>query len=231
MPQDDSIKKRLVRFPVRVGDGCLRERTAGAGGSGKPGIFRENGFNRKKGEWRMSAMNNWGKTGIVLLAVGFVFAQVPLALAADSKEMKMAPADGKMTAQAAKKMDAKAEKMVMQGTGMMMKGKKDLMAGLAKQKLTKDPKLMDDIKKLGKGEKAVMEGNKMIKTKKTMAKEKIMAGTTMMMEASDAIAAELKSRGAMQEGKLGEGEKLITRGMNKMMEGKNGMMDGFKDWE
>jgi hypothetical protein len=223
MRQDHWMKKRLVRFPVRVGDGCLRDRTAGAAGSGKPGNFRENGLNRKKGEWRMSEINNWGKTGIILLAVGFVFTQVPLAPAADSKEMKMSAKD--------QKMETKAEKTVMQGTGMMMKGKKDLMAGLAKQKLAKDPKLMEDIKKLNKGEKEVMAGNKMIKTKKTMAKEKIMAGTTMMMEASDAIAAELKSRGAMQGGKLGEGEKLITRGMDKMLEGKNGMMDGFKDWE
>ena len=59
----------------------------------------------------------------------------------------------------------------------------------------------------------------------------IMSGTTMMMEAKDAIMAELKSRGMMQEGKLQEGEKLISNGDNKMLEGKNGMMDGFKNWE
>jgi hypothetical protein len=160
----------------------------------------------------MRTIREWKKVVVILMAVGFVFSQMlSSALAAD----------------------AKAEKMVMKGTDMMMKGKKDLMAGLGKQKLTKDPKLMTEINKLNEGEKGVVAGNKLIKKEKerTKGKEMIMSGTTMMMEAKDAIMAELKSRGMLQEGKLKEGEKLMVQGDNKMLEGKNGMMDGFKKWE
>lgn len=160
----------------------------------------------------MISISNWKRAGVILLAVGFIFCQMlSSALAAD----------------------ANAEKTVLKGTELMMKGKKDLVAGLGKQKLDKDPKLMTEINKLKEGEKEVVAGNKLMKRKdeKVKGKEMIMSGTTMMMEAKDAIMADLKSRGMMQEGKLKEGEKLITQGDNKMLEGKNGMMDGFKNWE
>ncbi len=42
---------------------------------------------------------------------------------------------------------------------------------------------------------------------------------------------ELKARGMMPEGKLKEGEKTIQQGEMKMLEGKNDMMDSFKNWE
>lgn len=162
----------------------------------------------------MEFMSNWKRVGVISMAAGFAFClMLSTALAAE--------------------MDKKAEKMVMDGTKTMMTGKKDLMAGLGKQKLTKDPKLAEAIKKLNAGDKEVVAGNKMMgkKGERTKAKEKIMSGTTMMMEAKDAIMAELKSRGMMKEGKLEEGEKLMVQGDNKMLEGKNGMMDGFKNWE
>ncbi len=160
----------------------------------------------------MRSMSEWKKVVVMLAAVGLVFS---------------------LTLSEGLAADAKAEKMVMKGTSMMMKGKKDLMTGLGKQKLTKDPKLVTEINKLNEGEKEVLAGNKLLKKKdeRIRGKEMIMSGTTMMMEAKDAIMAELKSRGMMQEGKLKEGEKLIARGDNKMLEGKNGMMDGFKNWE
>ena len=174
----------------------------------------------------MRSIGEWKRAAVIALAVGCVFSlALSEALAAEAKAGKMETKGMQM--------DTKAEKMVMQGTGMMMKGKKDLTAGLGKQKLTKDPKLAAEINKLNEGEKQVVAGNKLIKKKdgRTKGKEMIMNGTTMMMEGKDAIMAELKSRGMMQEGKLKEGEKLITQGDNRMLEGKNGMMDGFKNWE
>ena len=180
----------------------------------------------------MRTIGEWKKVAVILMAVGFVFSQMlSSALAAESKSGKMGMEGTKMTMKG--EADKKSEKMVLKGTSMMMKGKKDLMAGLGKQKLTKDPKLVTEINKLNEGEKGVVAGNKLIKKEKerTKGKEMIMSGTTMMMEAKDAIMADLKSRGMLQEGKLKEGEKLMVQGDNKMLEGKNGMMDGFKNWE
>jgi hypothetical protein len=180
----------------------------------------------------MKSIGNWKKAGIISLAAGFIFCVAASgALAAEMKaEKKEMKGSGAMEKE---KAVSPAEKAVVAGVKMMMKGKKDLLAGLGKQKLSKDPKFVTEINKLNEGDKQVMAGNKMIgkKGERTKAKEMIMAGTTMMMEAKDAIMAELKSRGMMQEGKLQEGEKLISNGDNKMLEGKNGMMDGLKNWE
>jgi hypothetical protein len=135
--------------------------------------------------------------------------------------------------QALAQKDTEAKKKVIQGVDEMMAGKKMLMNGLGKQKLAKDPKLENGIKMLNEGEKMTMKGKNLMKAKaekgKVMGKEEIMSGTTKMMEGTDTIMNELKARGMMQEGNLKGGEKIIKQGDNGMLEGKNLMMDGFKN--
>jgi hypothetical protein len=129
--------------------------------------------------------------------------------------------------------DTKSSQQVLQGVDKMMEGKKALMQALTKQKLEKDPKLANGIKMLNEGEKLAMTGKNLMKGKaekgKIKGKEEIMKGTTDMMQGKDAIMNELKARGMMQEGKLKGDEKMIQQGEMKMLEGKNLMMDGFKN--
>jgi hypothetical protein len=63
------------------------------------------------------------------------------------------------------------------------------------------------------------------------SKEMIMGGSTRMMEGKDAIMNELKAKGMMSEGNLQEGEKMVREAEMKMLEGKNEMMDGFRNWK
>jgi len=135
--------------------------------------------------------------------------------------------------QALAQQDTKAKQQVLQGVDKMMEGKNALTKALTKQKLEKDPKLANGIKMLNGGEKLTVKGKNLMKGKpekgKIKGKEEIMKGTTEMMEGKDAIMNELKARGMMQEGKLKEDEKMIQQGEMKMLEGKNLMMDGFKN--
>jgi len=165
----------------------------------------------------MMRFNDRKKWMVVVLAVAFVFSVLLSPAMATGSKME--------------KGDAKAAKTVLQGSGMMMKGEKELLSGLTKQDLAKDPKLANGIKTMNDGEKMIVQGSKLFKEKsgQVKGKELILSGSTKMMEGKDAIVAELHSRGMMQEGKIVKGEELMKKGDQKMMEGKNMMMDGFKN--
>jgi hypothetical protein len=129
--------------------------------------------------------------------------------------------------------DITGEMKMKAGAETMISAEHMITASLEKHGLMKNPIIEKGNAMLLDGEKMILEGKTMMQNSENriVGKEMMMNGSTKMMEGKDVIVKELKDKEMFTSAAFKEDKMELVNGENRMLKGKNLMMDGERNFK